>query len=185
MRYVPYTYVGFSRDDAQQPLTIAEAKQYLNVHGSHDDELIGSLIQSAIGYVQRRVYVALRPSVLLIELAEPCEQIDVLHQSCQDVASIKVGDQFGVVVPADKFRVWRYSMDMRICVHPDYVTDYADHPMEVRLNVGYDRDSLPQEYKILLRYIVNDFYAHRDNPTRDKATAADKFIEQFAPIAVG
>lgn len=131
-------------------LTLAEAKQYLRVDEDYllEDDLITSLIKSAVQYCEKYSGLSFEPKQL--QMYSTSRYIDLPYGPVNSITSVKDG----------------VGKDM------DYVTTGVKHPRVhaystqgyiVTYETGYTPETLPELLKTAVKMLVATLYDNREN----------------------
>jgi uncharacterized phiE125 gp8 family phage protein len=163
---------------AVEPITLAEAKQYLRVDHSDDDAEISALISAAREYLQGRTNVALVEQVwdlVLDEFPLNTGAVCVPLTPVQSVDSIKYDDEEGVeqTLSSDSFVLDAASKPPWIALAQDVVwptTLQTVNGVRVRMTFGFPPDegsppdytaNIPPSMIVPLKMLVSHWYDHR------------------------
>lgn len=152
---------------AVEPLTLAEAKAFLRVEVSDDDDLIAALIASARIHVEAQTRRALiTQSWRIVADAWPAEgRLAVRPAPLQELTAARVYDAYGVAQPVDvqafvpdiaasqlAFAPWALSQPGRLA---------AGIELDVTVGYGAAAGDVPEPLRQAIRLLVAHWYEKR------------------------
>lgn len=156
---------------ASEPLSVAEAKNYLRIDTDDEDGLIGELIKSARDFIEshtRRQLVTATWREIFDRFPEDSCPIRLSRSPVQTVGSVKYRDPADILqtLSASVFKVDGSESRARIALKelqewPDTREEIA--VVEVEYTAGYGTQlQQPPVAKSLIRYLVNLMHEHRE-----------------------
>lgn len=165
---------------ASEPVTLSEAKLWLKVDFSADDDLITALIQAAREMVENYTNRKLMPQTVTEKFnAFPSDNIILSAAPVSGVTSITYTDEDGTTqtLSSSKYIVQDYALPAQISVAYSETwpttRDEADS-VTVVYTVGYDdADSVPQALKNAIKMTLAYMYENRTDKVRKLPTQAE------------
>lgn len=149
--------VQIKTDLVAEPVTLAEAKSYLNVDYTSWDTLIGTLISSARTSLERFTGSTFATKTLVATYQQVSDNIDIPYGPIQSVTSVKSIDDAGVkttlvagndyVITGNSFKNIRFFG--------------VNTPIEIEYVAGYT--SLPSDLKVAILKQVGMDFEYREN----------------------
>ena len=145
-------------------ITLEEAKQYLRVEDTYDDDLIVSLIQASTLKAQSILGTQLTDAIYIEALSGFKPQIE-LKAPLKSVTSIKYYDSTNTLqtVSTSDYRVQVYGLDCKIIFNVDFAyppTYYRDDCVIIEYVSGYD--VIPDDIKLWVRIQLATGYEFRE-----------------------
>lgn len=154
---------------AAEPVSVAEAKEFLRVDGSNEDVLIASLLLTSRLHVEAALSIALisQSWTLVLDLWPDAPAVEIPLSPVQSVASVRVMNASGsaVTVPAESYAVDISSRPGRVI----WKNGRALQPgvsaggIEIDFTAGFgNAASVPAPLKHAILMLTAHWYEHRD-----------------------
>jgi len=167
--------VQIKTDLATEPVTVSEAKSYLNVDYSTWDSLIGTLISSARTKLERYTGCTFATKTLVSTFQQVSDNIDIPYGPIQSITHVKSIDSSGTkstltsgtdyIVTGNLFKTIRFYG--------------IATPIEIEYVAGYT--SLPSDLKVsILKQVGMDFEFRENVLDSSQVTELSNGAKQFA-----
>lgn len=167
--------VQIKTDLATEPVTVAEAKSYLNVDYSTWDSLIGTLISSARTKLERYTGCTFATKTLVSTFQQVSDSVDIPYGPIQSITHVKSIDSSGTkstltsgtdyIVTGNLFKTIRFYG--------------IATPIEIEYVAGYT--SLPSDLKVsILKQVGMDFEFRENVLDSSQVTELSNGAKQFA-----
>lgn len=158
-------------ESAEEPITVADAKEHLNVWSDADDTYIASLIRVARQAVEVLTQRALVTKTLKYYLDSFCRSVMTLPMpNIQSVASVNYYDVAGVLqtLSSASYFVDSVSTPGRICLRDGYswpdVEAGRPNAVVVEFTAGFGGAAdVPDDLKHAVKMLVGHWYANRED----------------------
>lgn len=175
---------------ASEPITLSEAKNFLRVDTTADDDLITALISAAREMCEqytRRILVTTTIDEYFDGFPDNVRPVDrdIIYLSrgpVQSVTSVKYVDAIGSEQTVDTaaYVVDTISEPARIASTAGwFATNGIINQVIVRYVVGTDVDSIPKPLKQGMLLIISDLYDKRGDNVRQLPTASEYLFNPF------
>lgn len=175
---------------ASEPITLAEAKNFLRVDGSDEDALISALISAAREMCEsytRRILVTTTIDEYFDGFPNYKDAVskDIIYLSrgpVQSVASVKYVDEIGSeeTVDSSYYVVDTISEPARIASTAGwFATNGIINQVIVRYTVGTDVSAIPTPLKQGMMLIISDLYDNRGDRVKKMPTASEYLFNPF------
>jgi uncharacterized phiE125 gp8 family phage protein len=180
MRYKLKTAASF------EPVTLEEAKRHLRVLHNNQDELISSLVKSAVKYTERYTGRILANSVYtgyLDRLPDDDHTLITLGP-VQEIVSIKYyapgASELSTYAEA-KYDLDNSELTARLWFRETFTYDDEKYnPIEIEFKNGWaTKAEIPDDIITAIVMRVNRTYLNPDNPVENKLTAADQLLRGY------
>lgn len=171
---------------ASEPVTTAEAKLWLRVEHSADDDLIAELVTAARQKVEQQTGLAMITQTWRMSLDEfPCWEIELPRSPLQSVSSVTYVDHDGVTQTVSASD---YAVDASIrpgTVEPAYGEAWPSarcqpNSVQVTFVAGYGSASaVPAPIKAAIKLTVASLYENRGEASADLPPAAAALVAPF------
>jgi len=151
------------------PVSLADVKEFLRVYHTEQDDLIQTMLNTAIGFVEKQSYRRLITQTWDVVCDYWPEVKEVLkYGKLQAINSITYidEDETSQTVSTGDYRVEGVGTDTgRIVFHSDGDFDYPSlfevEPITIEFDCGYgdDADDVPEELKTAIKLKVQELYA--------------------------
>ena len=172
--------VQIKTDLTTEPVTVAEAKTYLNVDYTSWDTLIGTLISSARTKLEKYTGCTFATKTLVSTFQQVSDNIDIPYGPIQSITSVKSIDETGTkttltagkdyLVTGNSFKNIRFFG--------------IDTPIEIEYVAGYT--TLPADLKVsILKQVAMDFeYREGTSDTKmmELSNSATKLAKPYRRI---
>lgn len=182
---ITYPYI-ISRHTATI-VTLVEAKQWLrmDIEGyDAENDLISSLIASAIGYVEDACNIQLGVSTYRWETTcQPCEIRDTFY--IQAITSINHRvDGSNELIEGANYSLWRTGPRGSVI---DWTGGYISRSdrFTLEFTAGFPDGEVPPRLKMAIRALVVHWYDNREDSVSEKKTFTDKLIAPFVNAYFG
>lgn len=194
-------YPKISVAPVAEPITLAVAKAWLKVDYDDDDDIITELIVAAREYAEKRTNRALMQQTILMQLPcfpyvdrrNPLGFIKLFRSPVQSLKKIQYYNTDNVLTtlydadadPAvtDSAYLDNVYEPARItaAVNTSWPNTAARHDaVKITFVAGYSSASdIPSGIKLAMRQLLADWYRNRENPVKEKHTAADLMLEKY------
>ncbi len=167
--------VQIKTDLVTEPVTVAEAKSYLNVDYTSWDTLIGTLISSARTNLERYTGSTFATKTLVATYQKVAENIDIPYGPIQSITHVKSIDESGTkttltagtdyLVTGNNFKNIRFYG--------------IDTPIEIEYVAGYT--ALPADLKVaILKQVAMDFEFRENVMDSSQVTELSNGAKQHA-----
>jgi uncharacterized phiE125 gp8 family phage protein len=167
--------VQIKTDLVTEPVTLAEAKSYLNVDYTSWDTLIGTLISSARTNLERYTGSTFATKTLVATFQQVAENIDIPYGPIQSITHVKSIDESGTkttltagtdyLVTGNNFKNIRFYG--------------IDTPIEIEYVAGYT--TLPADLKVaILKQVAMDFEFRENVMDSSQVTELSNGAKQHA-----
>jgi uncharacterized phiE125 gp8 family phage protein len=167
--------VQIKTDLVTEPVTLAEAKSYLNVDYTSWDTLIGTLISSARTNLERYTGSTFATKTLVATYQKVAENIDIPYGPIQSITHVKSIDESGTkttltagtdyLVTGNNFKNIRFYG--------------IDTPIEIEYVAGYT--ALPTDLKVaILKQVAMDFEFRENVMDSSQVTELSNGAKQHA-----
>lgn len=149
---------------AEGILPLAEAKAYLRVDGSDEDDLVAALRDCAVDFVEKYLNVRLAPVADMQARFEgfgPHMRAGIGPSATVVVTAISYVDTDGesvALTPAD----WRVGVDGKILPAIGTSWPKSGGPVTVTFDAGYPEGACPPALRIAVRMMLVHLYDHRE-----------------------
>lgn len=137
--------VQIKTDLVTEPVTLAEAKSYLNVDYTSWDTLITTLISSARTNLERYTGSTFATKTLVATFQKVAENIDIPYGPIQSITSVKSIDEAGVkttlvagtdyLVTGNNFKNIRFYGGIDTPIEIEYVAGYTALPADLKVAI--------------------------------------------------
>ena len=155
---------------AVEPVTLADAKSFLRLDGTDEDEVVGALVTAARLTVEARGRLALLRQTWRLRFAgwPSCRTVRVPVGPVEAVVAARLVSSAGTatVLPAGACRL-HPGGDRLLLVAADAPEPEAGGRIEVDLLCGYGTDpsAVPEPLRLAIRLLVANWFEHRgDEP---------------------
>ena len=166
-----------------EPVTLSEAKLWLKVDYSTDDDLITSLIQAAREMVEDHTNRKLMPQTVTEKFnGFPTDNIILSASVLSAVTSIQYTDEDGdtQTLSSAKYIVQDYAMPPQISIAYGETwptTRQEADTVTVVYTVGYaDADSVPEAIKNAIKMLVAYMYENREDKVKNLPTRVETIL---------
>lgn len=164
-----------------EPITLTEAKAWLNVDYDDQDAVITSIIKAARLKIEKRCGISIALKQYRMKIAEFGEKIDLSNPPVISVESVKYLDEDGVEQTIDASAYTFIDDEYSPYLYPleDWPTDVAARPDAVRVEFtsGIDiedspPDEVPADLLQAMRWLIGHLFENREStvltPTRQE-----------------
>lgn len=137
--------VQIKTDLSTEPVTVAEAKSYLNVDYNTWDSLIGTLISSARTKLERYTGSTFATKTLVSTFQQVADNIDIPYGPIQSITHVKSIDETGTkttltsgtdyVVTGNLFKNIRFIGGIDTPIEIEYVAGYTALPADLKVAI--------------------------------------------------
>lgn len=149
----------------EEPITVDDAKVFLRVDTTADDELIGALISAAREFAEH--YTQSTFATVTYELALdafPVDAIDLPNAQTATVESVKYTDPTGAEVTVDPTGYALSDYGMSAFIYPRAAWPVAGRVNNaVRVRYTVEADEVPKVARAAMLELVAHFYEAREN----------------------
>lgn len=181
-----------------EPITLAEAKAWLNIDYDDQDEVIESIIKAARLKIEKRCGISIALKQYRMKIAGFGESIELSNPPVVSVESVKYLDEDGVEQTIDESAYAFIDDDYSPYLYPleDWPTDVASRPDAVRIEFtsGIDiedspPDEVPADLLQAMRLEIGAMFENREQellvPTRQELMLLANGVPQLiAPYIV-
>lgn len=164
-----------------EPMTVDEAKQWLNVDYDDQDEVIASIIKAARLKIEKRCGISIAMKQYRIKFARFDGNVELANPPVVSVDSVKYIDEDGNEQTVDASSYVLIEDDYAPYLHPltDWPTDIATRTDAIRVEFtsGIDiedspPDEVPDDLLQAMRWLISHFFENREStaltPTRQE-----------------
>lgn len=137
--------VQIKTDLVTEPVTVAEAKSYLNIDYNTWDSLIGTLISSARTKLERYTGSTFATKTLVSTFQQVADNIDIPYGPIQSITHVKSIDETGVkttltagtdyLVTGNNFKNIRFFSGIDTPIEIEYVAGYTSLPADLKVAI--------------------------------------------------
>mgnify|MGYP000470955644 CR=1 FL=1 len=178
---------------SQEPVTLAEAKNWLKVEHSEDDSLISALIQATREAVERYTGQSLFTAVIeqaydgfpVSDIHNPFAGFTLAWSPVQSVDSITYRLETGgeEMLAADRYTLDNYAKPSQVM--PKYNSFwpsayYHVNSVKIRYTVGRsDVADIPEVFKTAIKMTLADYYDKRQDSVRNLPSQAEWLLDKY------
>ncbi len=152
------------QDDIDAILSIADAKSFMRIIGDDDNDLIGSMIKSAITEANDRTNRNLVTATFELYLPKFDAEIELPKNPIKEIVSIEYMDLEGNYTALDSTNYYLWQNNGVDILVFDYYLDVVEHKKAVKITFksGFLAAEFPEDLKQWLKVRVSTLYEYRE-----------------------